>query len=429
MSLVSFFFFLFVFFACFSPSSAGREPVSCAKLGYKGDVLCEPPLDSVTELKSAVSYIAKVPCPNCPFLKETSDGAGEIIQSKNDLLYNISLSHDRTALLLEHEAIFPNLARSSFKIPPRIMLTQVSPDFARSDLNASVDCIDQNGLDMPRSHPYYLCIHPRLSVVSVDYDFSAKQISEKDDVIRWEITFDAIGGLNGITHEPTWVFNGTAQKMVKVALSGKRIEQEGNQRDPQTGSTLFGGSVDSGQETKYNMTILDVKLVDRVYDFPVPLALTFWSKVRHFFGSDPKPAQNHLVYRQNDWDSYGKKGTLRNAFGNFIHETEWTLIFVIVGGVVGGILALYAVYRLCLVLIEQRRLAQWGGMDEVWRQMRAGGGEEDDGLLFDERYRDYPDGSQSPPPSYTDEVQVNKPLPSKPLPDKPLPAVPLIEEV
>ena len=156
---------------------------------------------------------------------------------------------------------------------------------------------------------------------------------------------------------------------------------------------------------------------------------TFWSKIAHFFGSDPKPPKNHVVYLQNEWDAHGKKGTLRNAFGYFIYETEWTGIFIIVGGILAGIGALYGLYRLCLVVIEQRRLAQWGGIDEVWRQMRAGGSEEDFGLLDDDRYRDYPDDSQSPPPSYSDEVQVNKPLPSKPLPDKPLPAVPLIEDV
>lgn len=100
------------------------------------------------------------------------------------------------------------------------------------------------------------------------------------------------------------------------------------------------------------------------------------------------------------------------------------------------------------VVKEQRELARWDGMDVVWENIRRGGGggggegsgraagaymDEEDGLLRGAGvYRDEPEDGDVEGESgflarYTDEVRMDKPLPSKPLPEKPLPAVPLID--
>lgn len=432
MSLISLYFAI-LFAVCFSPSSADRRSVSCVDIEDRTWVDCEDPLDSITELSKTI-YIANVPCINCPYygyldgLSFSSNDSVGIVHAKNDLIFNISLSLDRTELLVNHKSIFPALSRSSFTIPPKPRLVHVSPDFARSNLNATIECIEGDEMNSHGEYAYIMCFGPRFSLVDIDYDYSASKTSEKDGVVHWEVTFDAIGGTNSETHEPYWAFNGTGQNMVKIFLKGKDMDHKENQRDPVSGATPFGDWA-GGHNVKYALEILKVELVDRAYTFPDPPAQTFWSKFAHFFGSDPKPPQNHIVYHQIEWDTYGKYGTLRNAFGAVIYETKWAEIFIVVGCVLAGVVGLYGLYRLCLLIVEQRRLAQWGGIDEVWRQMRAAGIEENLGLLDDGRYRDYPGDSQSPPPSYTDEVQVNKPLPSKPLPDKPLPAVPLIEDV
>ena len=114
-----------------------------------------------------------------------------------------------------------------------------------------------------------------------------------------------------------------------------------------------------------------------------------------------------------------------------LYDWPWDLVGIIVGSTLAGLVVLYGVYRLILLILEQRRLAQWGGMDEVWRQIRQDGGSEEEGLL-EGGYRDEPDEERRGMGRYTDEdegLPVNKPLPSKPLPEKPLPDVPLIDDI
>lgn len=89
---------------------------------------------------------------------------------------------------------------------------------------------------------------------------------------------------------------------------------------------------------------------------------------------------------------------------------------------------LFGIYKLFIWLQQQRDLATWDGMDDVWDNLRQERINEEEDALLDGRYRDDPDeGGSFGPPRYTDEPLTMKPLPSKPLPEKPLPDVPLID--
>ena len=94
----------------------------------------------------------------------------------------------------------------------------MSPDFAPTDLNNTISCIEKDMLDTSRTRPYVTCV-PRLSLVNIDYDYSARKTSEKDGVVHWEVTFDVIGGINSVTHEPNWRFNGTDRKSTRLNSS------------------------------------------------------------------------------------------------------------------------------------------------------------------------------------------------------------------
>lgn len=259
--------------------------------------------------------------------------------------------------------------------------------------------------------------------MGLDFDYGATQRVVDEGKVEWEVTLDAIGGRHGFMGDPVLLFNRSEQQMLRMVIHGHRIEEDDVLPDLQAASTLFGPFGEE-KETRYELQIVYVELVDRSYTFPAPPPCTFWCKVKHFFGYDPAPPANHIIYFQEQWGGYGKKGTLKDELGHIIHGWWWDLIFIIAGSVAGGLLVLYGLYRLVLVILEQRRLAQWGGMDEVWRQIREGDDEE--GLL-DGGYRDDPDDAQ--PSHYTDELPINKPLPSKPLPEKPLPDVPLIDDI
>jgi hypothetical protein len=312
---------------------------------------------------------------------------------------------------------------------------QVTPNITRAKVDSSVASRESRCTesDIPSKFSSYWCIEPVLWSVSLDYDLGTVQVGsfKGDKEKMWEVTFDAIGGHDGLMKDPVEPYNRTDQKMVKVVVTGMELEDQGPVRDPQTGSTLFG-SPTGGTRTRYKLEITEILLVERSYTFPESRSPTFWSKFKHFFGYDPAPPANHYIYHRDDWGGYGKKGTLKDIFGSFVHADWWPIVFIVLGSVIGGLSALYGLYRLFFWVREQRRLMQWGGIDELWQQMRRDGGDEDAALLND-RYRDFDgyhdDPDELPPPRYSAELPVNKPLPSKPLPDKPLPAVPLIDDV
>lgn len=277
------------------------------------------------------------------------------------------------------------------------------------------------------------CYELRLDEPAVDYQYTTKDIPYKGEdassgAKRWQFTFDPIGA-SAFYPGDKWDFGSPPHKMVKVVVEGT----EGGKRkgykaekDMQAGSSLFGPFGD--EEKIYDYVIREVSLVERKHAFTARKPLSFRQKLSRFFGNDVWEDEEHrLVYIREEWGQYGKKGTLRNAFGDFIHWPWWPLVWLIVWTVTCGLAALYGIYRLFFWVQAQRKLMKWDDMDNVWDNMRRER-EEEENRLLDGSYRDEPiEGDSSGPQRYTDDVETMKPLPAKPLPDKPLPEVPLID--
>jgi hypothetical protein len=262
----------------------------------------------------------------------------------------------------------------------------------------------------------------------LDYDFYSHMPDTQTD--KWEITFDVIRGWDMMPRESIFVANHTGQKMLKIVVQGNEMDR----KKMQGGGSLFENPEYS--ETLYEYSILSVELAKRTHGFPASHKLGLWGGLSRFFGLDVVRADGHIVFLYEEWGRYGKKGSLRNHWGAFVHDWPWTAIFVILGSTVGVIVGTFLACKLFNVVKQQRELARWDGIDTVWANLRRepeGGNEAEDRLLHEpERYRDS-DGEGSYRDDFDEEndggeeVQTNKPLPSKPLPEKPLPAVPLID--
>ncbi|KAF2872760.1 hypothetical protein BDV95DRAFT_491738 [Massariosphaeria phaeospora] len=374
---------------------------------------CQRPLDAVTTLAPGSFYVAKVACIDCPSkvdVEKRGNATRPKAQTEYDMLFNVTLSHDRKVLLLDDAPVFP-------APPPHYILTsQIRPNFTRSGLADLSICLRYGQRDG--------CSAFVVSRIRLDYSYSCKHTDSLPEAIeQWEITFDAIGTTTGPEDTP-WLFNSSSQQMLKVMVQGKTLEDPRYPGDVmEKDSPSFFGSYEDEPEPQYELEIMSVELVERSYTFPQPPPSTVWTKIRHFFGSDPAPADGHIVYLAEEWGYSGKKGTLKDMAGTF--WLDWGYIIkAVLPGLIGGLIGAYLLYRLCLLVMREWELWRWNGMDAVWEQIRQERENEDEeGLL----YHDEPGGSASPPPRYTDEVHANKPLPSKPLPEKPLPAVPLID--
>jgi hypothetical protein len=344
-------------------------------------------------------------------------------------LFNVTLSHDKRSILLNDKAFFPTLP--TIPNPPVLSVSLVRPGFD-NNVSSALECrdplcsseaYDTRGKDNCRAW----CPDPLLSSIELDYLYVTKSTDYNGNDTRaeaqyWEFGIDAIGTYNGIPKDPRWVFDNAAQKMLKVVVEG--IELTTNRHGEQ--DSLFGPL--SGQEKIYDYRIVGVNLATREFKFPPQKTLSFGAKFTRFLGNDVWEGKGRLVYVSDDWGLYGKEGTLRSMFGEFVHWHSWYLVAIIVGSVFGGFIVVYAVYRFIIWILEQRELMKWDGMDDVWDKLRREREEEEEHALLGGGYRDDPSEGSSPrPPTYTDELDRMKPLPTKPLPEKPLPEVPLID--
>lgn len=392
---------------------------------------CSQPVEDVVAIVPGSSYAAKIECKDCPYAQITKGHPrnGHTIE-KNDLalFLNLTLSHDNRTVLLNKEPFYP---LPTIPHPPAFYVTQFPSTFSNSNLSSGIDCANpfcQRTVDDCEDW----CWNLPLSAVRLDYLYTTKPTEyngdDKDpDARYWEITLDLIGGKGPYVRDPYWKFDDADQKMLWMLVAGKEPKTNSHKsgKDTKPASDLFAPF---GEEEKtYEYRIVDMRLEARTYQFPAPRPLSIWRTIGRFFGNDIWD-DDRFLYLGNEWGPYGKLGTLRNSFGEFVHWESWYLFWIILGSIIGGAIILSGLYHLYFWILQQRELAKWDGMDDVWDRLRRESIAEEEDALLDGAYRDEPDeGSSSRPPRYTDDPRTMKPLPSKPLPEKPLPEVPLID--
>jgi len=342
-------------------------------------------------------------------------------------LFNIELSHDKRTVLLNNQPFFPDLP--TIPTPPKIGVPQVSTDFSNANLSIALECHAPScwsGRTMSSACNTW-CNELQLDTPFIDYLYIKKGTKHSGDgssadAEYWAFNFDAISSADLRIKDSERGFDHPKQKMLEVLVEGVAVDTGA----PKKGQdTLFSPIAED--ETIYDYRIVDVKLVDREYKFPIPRPLSFRQKISRFFGNDVWESKDRLIYFRKEWEEYGKAGTLRSLLGDVVHWDLWNRVSIIVASVIGGLLALYGSYRLFFWVQAQRELMKWDGMDDVWDKLRREREDEENALL-NGVYRDEPDEGSSPrPPQYTDELDTMKPLPTKPLPEKPLPDVPLID--
>ncbi|KAF2183344.1 hypothetical protein K469DRAFT_210780 [Zopfia rhizophila CBS 207.26] len=384
-------------------------PLNCAGHDANLNATCQTPLEDITVVTPGAFIIAKLPCFSCPtvdYIGERGHRKHFITHEDNALFFNITLSERKTSLLLNDRPIFPTLPSP----PPSLYASQVTPNFSLTDLANSIACTQQpcKGFD-----GRCFCIEPTVGSLGLSYDYAATQVSGERDG-RWQITFDAIGGHDGYLDDPVWVFNRTAQKMLQIVLKGVEIE------DVEVVSDLFELPE---TKTEYRLEIISVELVERSYDFPSASERTAWETILFFFGLEARnEKEGHVVRLWDEWDSYGRKGTLKHFLHGIGDKWHWELFLIIVGSVAAGVAVLYGVYKL-IMLEPKRQLEEFYGRrdtrDNEGRQGLLDGHEEEEDEM----------GHSVENQGTTHEAEATKPLPPKPLPEKPLPEVPLLDDV
>jgi hypothetical protein len=169
-----------------------------------------------------------------------------------------------------------------------------------------------------------------------------------EDRKKWTLSFDALGGYNGYVDDPRAAFESTEQKLLSMELE---------------------------QDEHGVLSILGAHLAMRKH-LPEPAPQkTFWENVRHFFGVREEVEEGHVIFRQTEWDMYGRTGTLKNCLKEIWYGWPWGLIFIIVGSVVGGLALLYAIYRFYTFVDGEARSghSKWAaeGRNETWSRKRG----------------------------------------------------------
>jgi len=335
-------------------------------------------------------------------------------------LLNITLAHDNRTVLLNSEPLYP---LPTIPTPPRFDIAQYPPELSNTDLSERLlnpDSREWRRLALSRS-PIdfdYLYTTTRTEYEGKDKDEGAEY---------WQVAVDVIGKSEAYPGDSAWQFDNREQKMLWMLVKGIPVKTEKSSNGRGSNAADPFGQV--GADKTYEYQLVDMRLVARAYTFPAKTPLTLWGRIGHFLGNDVWAEDGtRFLYKEEEWGNYGKKGTLRDLFGEFVHWHSWYLIWVILGSILGALVTSFAIWRLVKWILAQRELMKWDGMEHVWENMRRERIAEEEGVLLNGEwaYRDDPDegGSSSQPPAY---AEAMKPLPSKPLPEKPLPEVPLID--
>jgi hypothetical protein len=270
--------------------------------------------------------------------------------------YNISISNSKTQLLLNDVTIFP-LPKSvgNTEQPPAIYVPQVHSNFSISSLISTIECTHK---PCHNFNGYCFCIPDLMALGSmgVDYEYrfslraaenAAEMTPESGEV--WTLSFDALGGSNGYMDDPFATFESVEQKMLSVEVQ---------------------------QDEQGVLLILGANLTTRKHLSEPTLPKSFWDNVRHFFGAREEMEEGYIIYRQDEWDMYGRTGTLNNLLKEIWYGWPWSLILIIVGSVIGGLTVLYAIYRSIIFVIAaegENGGNKWCGevRNETWSRERG----------------------------------------------------------
>ncbi|KAF1833351.1 hypothetical protein BDW02DRAFT_500858 [Decorospora gaudefroyi] len=390
---------------------------------------CAQPIEHVVAVVPGSSYVAKIDCKDCPYYERGSEPNYESKESKTDqiLWFNISVSHDRHTLLLNSQPFYP---LPTIPTPPPLWTRSYAPTFSHTNLSAGLTCVSNPTCD--GGWPFHddcaqWCGALPLSASRVYLDYlyvtSPTDVdANKDggDAEYWHVALDVIGNSRHSSGSARWEYADPDLQMVWMLIKGTPQKARGG---PKAASDLFGSF--SGNDKRFEFEIVDVRLVARAYTFGTKKPLTLFRRIGRFFGADVWQAGGtRFLFLSDEWGSYGKKATLRDMFGEFVHWYAWELVGIVFGSVVGGLLGLFCVYRFFWWVVGQRELMKWDGMEDVWENLRRERLAEEEGALLarEGAYRDDPEDEGA-----TSSRPVMKPLPSKPLPEKPLPEVPLID--
>ncbi|KAF2848048.1 hypothetical protein T440DRAFT_455428 [Plenodomus tracheiphilus IPT5] len=426
--------------ACFICCAAFRGPFDCQGSSQDAQA-CTQPVDGIVAIVPGVSYIASIECADCPYVKPSWTSDHEPLRTDQVLvspcvrrrvqLLNVTLAADNRTVLLNDKPIYP---LPTIPTPPEFWVAQRPGDLSNANLTSGLACANPycQGYDIDSGCEQW-CSHLRLSSVQVDYLYTAKphhrDHADKGEISQhWDVTIDLIGGKAG-TWFPHWKFENASQKSLRLLIKGTGSIRGSTRVSKNGGSTsdLFGAG--SEDDDAYKYTIMDLALESRTYKFSAKKPLGVWHTIKRFLGADVWEEEGQrFLYLDEEWGEYGKKGTLRNSFGHFIHWDQWFLFWCIVSSIIAAIVVIAGGYKLFFWVQQQKRLMSWDGMEDVWDRLRTEDPAEEEATLLPDGYRDEPDaGSSSASFRYTDEPPSMKPLPSKPLPEKPLPSVPLID--
>lgn len=377
------------------------------------------PIDAIVALAPGASYLASLACPSCPY--QTADP---------HLVANVTLAADRGTLLLNGEPLYP---LPTIPTPPAFEVALRPQGLSNTHLDAALACPDPHchrPSPLPACAPW--CTTLRLSSLRIDYLYTIAPTVDHDDddeaAVYRELTLDILGGTAG-PGEPRWALASTTQPMLWLLIKDKALTRARNGRPNPAGiaSDLFGAPYDA--HDAHDLEIVDLRLEPRSYSPPKQKPLSLWGSIARFFGADVWEDEGaRFLYLGADWGPYGKKGTLRNAFGHLVHWRPWVWIAYLIPGTIAVIAVLAGAYKLYLWIRLQKQLMAWDGIQHVWDKLRVESVVHEEDTLLPDAYWDHPDASSSSPSfRYTDEPHTMKSLPSKPLPEKPLPSVPLID--
>lgn len=340
--------------------------IDCAPSRGPPSEECLTSLESIAVFKPGKTIFAKLNCFDCPTIERLGMGLHRITHEPNDLVgtnflgylvtfftvamcghpslslillsnvliqfYNISISSSKTELYLNNVLIFPTPP----VLPSKLYATQVPLNFSQASLAATYECIDFPCIGLGDE---CTCIPDALGTYALSFHYTAfilPQTKSTDGTEIWGVMFDAIGGHNEYVSDPYVHFNSLDQMVLYITVE-----------------------MDSDE----TLGILGASLVQRQGQFAPGFGsgeIRFLEKVWMFFGfeADDTFGPGHVIYLQNQWDIYGRRGTLKHLLTKLQGDWHLDLISIVFGSIIGFSGLLYGIYWLGRILHPWHPLAR-----------------------------------------------------------------------